>query len=83
MRERERVLGSLERVYREAFQEADDAGDQDRMRRLDFDYQRDQVFLEVLLDVRDILALPDAEQDEDAPSLLERAQALRNLSRLR
>jgi hypothetical protein len=83
MRERERLVGSLESVYRSAFQDADDAGDADGMRRLDFDFQRDQVFLEVLLDIRDLLGHPAAESAGGTKSLIDKAQALRNLTRLR
>ena len=85
MRSRERILASLESVYREAFTKAEKAEDADRMERLDFDFQRDQLHLEVLLDLRDALTVPD-EKEEKESSLLEKAQALgklRNLTRLR
>jgi len=75
MRDRERVLQSLEKVYRAAFQRAEDAGDQDRMSRLDLDYQRDQIQLEVLLDIRELLAAAGDPSDEGSTvSLLEKAQ---------
>jgi len=84
MRDRERVLQSLEKVYRAAFQRAEDAGDQDRMSRLDLDYQRDQIQLEVLLDIRELLAAAGDPSDEGSTvSLLEKAQKIRNLTRLR
>lgn len=84
MRDRERILGSLEGVYRSAFQHAEDTEDDDTMRRLDFDFQRDQVFLETLLDIRELLALPaGTEPEEGTKSLIQKAQALRNLTRLR
>lgn len=81
MRDRSRVLQSLEGVYREAFESAREREDQAEMARLDLEYQRDQVQLEVLLDVRDLLSAP--EPDAKEPSLLEKAQALRRLTRLR
>ena len=82
MRSRQRVLQSLETVYKEAFTAAKDRDDRDGMERLDLDYQRDQLQLEVLLDIRDLLGADTAEE-EKGPSILERAQALRNLTKLR
>ncbi|MGD2070981.1 MAG: hypothetical protein PVI57_20095 [Gemmatimonadota bacterium] len=79
MRDREEILTSLERAYREAFQRADDADDADAMHRLDFDFQRDQVWLEVLLDLRDALA--DPPEAEPRKGLLDQAKALRDLTR--
>ena len=55
-RPRDRVLGNLESIYREAYERAKAAGDQVRMADLDAAYQREQLLLEVLLDVRDALA---------------------------
>lgn len=83
MRERDRILSSLESVYREAFERARDADDRKRMNRLDFDFQRDQLLLEAVLDVRDLLAGASDDEDEDRESLLEKAKALRDLTRLR
>lgn len=81
MRSRSRVLQSLEGVYREAFESARERKDTAEMARLDLEYQRDQLQLEVLLDLRDMLSAP--EDEEKGPSLLERAQALRRLTKLR
>lgn len=84
MRSRERVLQSLEKVYRASFASAEEAGDADRMRRLDLEYQRDQIQLEVLLDIRELLATPEpAAAESETISLLEKAQRLRNLTKLR
>jgi hypothetical protein len=80
MRHRDRVLKSLESVYRTAFDQARERDDDLAMERLDLDYQRDQLRLEVLLDIRDLLAPTD---EEEAKSLLDKAQALRNIARLR
>ena len=80
MRDRDRVLQSLESVYRTAFDEARGRDDADAMARLDLDYQRDQLHLEVLLDIRELLA---PTQEDEAASLLEKAQALRNITKLR
>lgn len=79
MRSRERVLQSLENVFREAFTAAEEAGDRERMEQLDMEYQRDQLRLEVLLDIRDLLT---PEPDAATTSLLEKAQSIRKLTRL-
>ncbi len=55
-RPRDRVLGNLESIYREAYERAKVADDQTRMADLDAAYQREQLLLEVLLDIRDALA---------------------------
>ncbi len=83
MRDRDRVLQSLERAYVEAFNAAKEAGDTAAMTRLDLDYQRDQLELEVLLDIRDLLAPEADDQADKTISLLEKAQSLRKLTKLR
>lgn len=55
-RPRERILENLESVYREAYDRAKTAGDDRRMADLDAAFQREQLLLEVLLDIRDGLA---------------------------
>ena len=50
--------------------------------RLDFEFQRDQLYLEVLLDLRDLMS-SSPEDEKSTSSLLEKAQQLRNLTRLR
>ena len=79
MRSRERVLQSLENVFREAFTAAEVDGDSKRMEELDMEYQRDQLRLEVLLDIRDLLT---PEPEDTTTSLLEKAQSIRKLTRL-
>lgn len=82
MRGRKRILDDLERAYREAFERAEASGDDRRMANLDFDFQRDQLWFEIVLDVRDLLAgSTEHEEDEAAPGLIERAKALRDLTR--
>ncbi len=85
MRDRERILGNLEELYRAAFRRAEESGEEEGMARLDFDFQRDQLQMEILLDIRELLAAPGpvAEGEEKSTSLLERAQALRRLTRRR
>jgi hypothetical protein len=80
MRNRERVLQSLENVYRDAFQAAETSGDAATMQRLDLEYQRDQLHLEILLDIRDLMTPPD---EDKTVSLLEKAQNIRRLTKLR
>lgn len=80
MRDRERVLQSLENVYRGAFKVAEEAGNTAAMDRLDLEYQRDQLHLEVLLDIRELL-MP--EQADTTTSLLEKAQQIRRLTKFR
>lgn len=57
-RPRDRILGNLETIYREAYERAKASGDERRMLDLDASYQREQLLLEVLLDIRDALATP-------------------------
>ena len=89
MRDRRRILDSLEATYREAFAAAKERGDPDGMARLDLDFQRDQLHLEVLLDIRDVLAPADDEPAkersllEEGSALMEKAGALRRIARLR
>ena len=83
MRARSKIIGSLESVYLEAFQKAEKAGDRSRMEELDFGFQRDQVMLEVMLDLRDALSSLDAEDDKPESSLLDKAMAIRKFTRLR
>lgn len=52
-RPRERILENLESVYRDAYDRARTAGDERRMADLDAAFQREQLLLEVLLDIRD------------------------------
>ena len=52
-RSRERILANLDDMYREAFERAKAEGDQAKMATLDFTYRREQLYFEILLDVRD------------------------------
>ena len=83
MRDRDRIVQNLESSYRTAFQEAEEAGNKDRMTQLDFDFQRDQLYMEVLLDVRSLLESASQEGGESPRSLLDRAKALKDLTPLR
>ena len=52
-RSRDRILANLEDMYREAFERAKATGDQSQMATLDFAYRREQLYFEILLDIRD------------------------------
>jgi hypothetical protein len=52
-RNRERILANLDDMYREAFERAKASGDDSQMASLDFAYRREQLYFEILLDVRD------------------------------
>lgn len=82
MRARATIIGSLESVYREAYEKAERDGDRLRMDRLDFGFQRDQIMLEAMLDLRDGLAeLRDAEEAAPESSLLDKAMAIRKFAK--
>lgn len=52
-RTRERILNNLDEMYREAFERAKASADEKQMATLDFAYRREQLYFEILLDVRD------------------------------
>ena len=54
-RPRTTILNNLDEMYREAFERARVSGDQTQMATLDFAYRREQLYFEILLDVRDAL----------------------------
>jgi hypothetical protein len=52
-RSRDRILTNLDEMYREAFTRAQASGDDAQMATLDFAYRREQLYFEILLDIRD------------------------------
>jgi hypothetical protein len=54
-RSRERILANLDDMYREAFERAKTTSDANQLATLDFAYRREQLYFEILLDVRDAL----------------------------
>ena len=54
-RPRDKILENLDEMYREAFERARAAGDAGQMASLDFAYRREQLYFEILLDVRDAM----------------------------
>ena len=87
MRTRSQILDSLEASFQQALEHARERGDATEAARLELDFVRDQLQLEVLLDVRALL-LP-AEPEEPAETggsvrgILDTAARIRKLTRLR
>jgi len=54
-RSRSTILDNLDEMYREAFERAKASGAQAQMATLDFAYRREQLYFEILLDIRDAL----------------------------
>ncbi|HEX8725029.1 MAG TPA: hypothetical protein VF737_06555 [Gemmatimonadaceae bacterium] len=54
-RSRDRILNNLDDMYREAFERAKASDDPTQMTTLDFAYRREQLYLEILLDIRDAM----------------------------
>ena len=54
-RTRDRIMANLDTMYREAFERAKESGDDSQMATLDFAYRREQLYLEVLLDIREAI----------------------------
>lgn len=79
MRSRDRILANLETIYRESFDRAKEAVDQRRMADLDNAYMRDQLMLEILLDIRDLFAVTPAAPTQGT-SAMEKLAALRRLA---
>jgi hypothetical protein len=79
MRSRERILANLETIYRESYERARQAADQTRMLDLDNAYMRDQLMLEILLDIRDLFSVAPA---ASGGSALEKLEAVRRLTKL-
>ena len=93
MRSRKQILENLESLYRGAFDRTRDRLEGSPEQRpalesLDFEFQQEQLRLEVMLDVRDFLerlptTAPQAQEGSAASSLLEKAEVIRRLTRLR
>jgi hypothetical protein len=79
MRSRERILTNLETIYRESYDRAKQAEDQGRMIDLESAYMRDQLMLEILLDIRDLFSVAPA---ASGGSALEKLEAIRRLTKL-
>ena len=82
MRPRQQILDNLESVYREAYDRAKKTGDDRRMADLDAAYQREQLLLEVLLDIRDSLGRPP-KKSEPVPDPMAALDTIRRITKLR
>jgi hypothetical protein len=82
MRHRDQILSNLESIYRESFDRARTVDDPNRMADLDCAYVRDQLMLEILLDIRDLFAVTPA-APKPGTSALEKLEALRRLTKIR
>ncbi len=80
MRSRERILTNLEEVYRGLYDRAREEDQQHRMADLESGYIRDQLMLEILLDIRDLFAVAPA-AEERGKSALEQLETLRRITR--
>jgi hypothetical protein len=82
IRPRDRILANLETIYRESYDRAKQFGDEGRMIDLESAYMRDQLMLEILLDIRDLFSVAPAAAASGG-SALEKLEALRRLTKLR
>lgn len=83
-RHRQAILDNLDGIYREAYDRAKKAGDERRMADLDAAYQREQLLLEVLLDIRDGLSVSGKPKSpEPGPSPMAALDTIRRITKLR
>ena len=82
-RARKQILDNLDTVYQEAYDRAKAAKDERRMADLDAAYQREQLLLEVLLDIRDALHVPPTAKSDTGGNPLAALDTLRRITRLR
>jgi hypothetical protein len=83
-RQRQQILDNLDAVYREAYDRAEQATDARLMADLDAAYQREQLLLEVLLDIRDALAVsPPGAPRSAGPDPVGALETIRRITRLR
>lgn len=80
-RPRDRILTNLETIFREAYEQAKQDEDTRRMLDLDSSYQREQLLLEVLLDIRDVLH--EVVESKSKQSAVEKLSALKKLTKLK
>jgi hypothetical protein len=80
MRPRDRILANLESIYRESYDRAKATEDAGRMIDIESAYMRDQLMLEILLDIRDLFSVAPA---ASGGSALEQLEAIRRLTKLR
>lgn len=83
VRPRQQILDNLDTVYREAYDRAKAAKDERRMADLDAAYQREQLLLEVLLDIRDGLSAPSPHKANASANPMATLDTIRRITRLR
>ncbi|MBW8771792.1 MAG: hypothetical protein JF590_00635 [Gemmatimonadetes bacterium] len=79
MRPRDAILRDLETIYQSSFDAAKKAEQPRRAEELDNAYQRDQLMMEVLMDVRDLLARQPAAPP--GQSVIDQLEALRRIAK--
>lgn len=82
MRSRDHILANLESIYRESYDRAKVAEDANRLADLDCAFVRDQLTMEVLLDIRDLFTVAPAAA-KPGTSALEKLEAIRRLAKIR
>ncbi len=82
-RPRQQILDNLDAVYREAYDRAKALKDERRMADLDAAYQREQLLLEVLLDIRDGLRAPAPPKTEATSNPIAALDTIRRITKLR
>jgi hypothetical protein len=80
MRARDRILANLEEIYRAAYSRAASSDDEARKEDLDNAFVRDQLMLEVLLDIRDLFSVAPA-APAPGKSALEHLETLRRITK--
>lgn len=83
VRPRQQILDNLESVYRDAYDRAKKAGDDRRMADLDAAYQREQLLLEVLLDIRDGLRPASTPKPDTGTNPIAALDTIRRITKLR
>jgi len=84
VRPRQQILDNLDSVYREAYDRAKALKDERRMADLDAAYQREQLLLEVLLDIRDgIGGSPKQKPPESGGNPMAALDTIRRITKLR
>ncbi|MEO8029492.1 MAG: hypothetical protein ABJC74_16090 [Gemmatimonadota bacterium] len=78
MRARDRILANLDTVYQESYARAKADEQPRRMEELDSAYLRDQLMMEVLLDIRDLLGRPSGAKE---PGTMEQIAKLSSIVR--
>ena len=83
-RPRQQILDNLDAVYREAYDRAKELKDERRMADLDAAYQREQLLLEVLLDIRDGVSAPKQKPPpETSSNPIAALDTIRRITKLR